>query len=231
MYIWAKTTDRHAVLAVPEICVGGELLVTGEREPFPGLCEEEVVALAQSGNERALGWILERYKETVRLKSRSYYLVGGDREDVVQEGMIGLFKAVRDYNRAKNASFRTFADLCITRHIITAVKSATRQKHVPLNYYISLSGGEVANDFYEASVRRKNVNPEQLVIERENIAGMECRIDKLLSGFEARVLMYHLQGVKYGQIAKLLGRKPKSIDNALQRIKRKVEQYLTVGAL
>lgn len=194
---------------------------------FHEQAEEDVVVLAQNGNERALTYLLNKYKESVKLKARSYYLVGGEHEDVVQEGMIGLFKAVRDYKRTKNASFRTFAELCITRHIISAVKSATRQKHQPLNYYVSLNGtGNSANDFYEASVVRKNVDPEQLVIEQETVNGMEGRIDQLLSTFEARVLMYHLRGLNYHEIARLVGRESKSVDNALQRIKRKVENYL-----
>lgn len=204
------------------------MLYRMDKGSLESLSEEDVVALAQQGDDCALSYLLDKYKESVRHKSRSFYLVGGEPEDVVQEGMIGLFKAVRDYNPEKNASFKTFAELCITRHIISAVKSATRQKHVPLNYYVSLNKGD-SSCYYEATALCANADPEQLIIEQENVAVMECGIDQMLSSLEARVLMYHLQGINYNRIAQMLGRTPKSVDNALQRIKRKIENYINAA--
>jgi len=191
--------------------------------------EEELVLSAQGGDERALEVIVNRYKGFVKLRSKSYFLVGADREDVIQEGMIGLYKAIRDFKAERKVSFKTFAELCITRHIITAVKAATRQKHIPLNSYISLNKSEGGTDYFEHlsyTGEKSSVNPEAIVIEKEEVIGIEGEIDRLLSEFEAKVLMYHLNGLSYSKIAACLHKDPKSIDNALQRIKRKLEKFL-----
>lgn len=193
------------------------------------LTEEELAFAAQKGDARAMELIVNRYKSFVKLRSKSYFLVGADREDVIQEGMIGLYKAIRAFKPERGVSFKTFAELCITRHIITAVKMATRQKHMPLNTYVSLNKSEGGMYFFEHvgyAGEKNGTDPEQIVIEKENVIGIEGQIDKVLSEFEAKVLMYHLNGLSYGKIAECLQKEPKSIDNALQRIKRKLEKYL-----
>ena len=178
----------------------------------------------------ALEYILHKYKNFVRAKARSYFLIGADKEDIVQEGMIGLYKAVRDYDAEKKASFRAFAELCITRQIITAIKTATRQKHQPLNSYVSLN-----KPVYEEESERMLVdiiaaskvsNPEEIVIDQEDYASMEEEIAKMLSSLENQVLTYYLHGLSYQQIARLLGRHEKSVDNALQRAKGKIDKFL-----
>lgn len=206
-----------------------EIPVLLSNEEFTDASEEEIVELAKEGNRYAIEFIVNRYRNFVKARSKSYFLVGADREDVIQEGMIGLYKAIRDFNQDKKVTFKTFAELCITRHIITAVKTATRQKHMPLNYYVSLNTPESGFSYTESVYligEKKDLDPEQIIIEREDVHGMECEIDKILSRFEAKVLMYHLNGISYGQIALHIGKDPKSIDNALQRIKRKLEKFL-----
>ena len=190
---------------------------------FVGMREEEIVRLAQLGNERALTYLLGTYKETVRLKANAYFLAGGDWEDVVQEGMIGLFLAIRNYNGSRNTSFRTFATLCVTRQIITAVKSATRQKHIPLNHYVSLSGDE-NREYIESGDKRRTLNPEQIVLDREfrERIGREC--GRFLSELETKALSCQLQGMGNAEIARRLGRSTKSIDNARQRARKKLEK-------
>ena len=143
--------------------------------------------------------------------------------------MIGLYKAIRDFDKDKNVMFKTFAELCITRHIITAVKSATRKKHIPLNGYVSLDKPETDYTYFESTNfwrEQKGLDPEQIMIEKENVKGMEGQIDELLSPFEAQVLMYHLNGYSYKKTAEFLKKEPKSVDNALQRIKKKLERFL-----
>ena len=191
--------------------------------------EEELVIAAQKGDGYAVELIVNRYKSFVKLRSKSYFLVGADREDVIQEGMIGLYKAIRSFKADRKVSFKTFAELCITRHIITAVKTATRQKHMPLNTYVSLNGHESGLYYFEHigyAGENEGANPESIVIEQEDFKGMEGEIDKHLSEFEAKVLMHHLNGYSYVRIAEALHKDPKSIDNALQRIKRKLEKFL-----
>lgn len=193
------------------------------------LTDEELVLSAKNGNGRAVEILVDRYKSFVKIRSKSYFLIGADREDVIQEGMIGLYKAILSFEPERGVSFKTFAELCITRHIITAVKTATRQKHMPLNTYVSLSHSDGGADYFEHmgySAEKSGDNPEQIIIEKEDMIGIGGRIDKALSRFEARVLMYHLNGMSYGRIAVCMGRDPKSIDNALQRIKRKLEKFL-----
>ena len=193
------------------------------------LPDEELVLLAKSGNPSAVEVLVNRYKNLVRIRSKSYFLAGADREDLVQEGMIGLYKAVMSFDTSRNVTFKTFAELCVTRHIISAVKMSTRQKHMPLNSYVSLNKTESGMDSIEysgLSVEKNESNPEQIMIEKEDIIGIEGQIDKALSAFEAEVLMYYLSGMSYGKIAVHMNRDLKSIDNALQRIKRKLEKVL-----
>jgi RNA polymerase sporulation-specific sigma factor len=193
--------------------------------------DEQLVAHAREGDEDAIDVLLARYRHYARAKARSYFLAGADREDIVQEGMIGLYKAIRDYEPQHNTAFRAFAELCITRQIITAIKTATRQKHIPLNSYVSLN--KAASDqegeerpLAESIVSREILDPADLVISAEEIAGIKDSVDKHLSDLETEVLSLYMDGKSYQEIADLLGRHVKSIDNALQRIKRKLEQHL-----
>ncbi len=190
--------------------------------------DEELVLLAKTGDVLATEILVNRYRGFAKTCSKSYFLVGADREDVVQEGMIGLYKAIVGFQADKEACFKTFAKLCIKRQIISAVKMSTRQKHLPLNGYVSLSGdgSGTGSDYLGGQVVNESADPEKLVIEMEAVADAHEQIDKVLSPFEAKVLMYHLNGVPYSRIAFFLGRDPKSVDNALQRIKHKVEKFL-----
>lgn len=196
---------------------------------FKELNDEELVSLAQNGDDAALDFLLKKYRTAVLKRARTYFLIGADHEDIVQEGMIGLFKAVRDYNSEKEAGFRGFAELCITRQMITAIKTATRQKHMPLNSYISLNRPLYDED-YEITLldvlgeEAKVVNPEEIMINKEQYADIERKLQKLLSSFERSVLNCYLQGKSYQEIGAILGRDPKSIDNALQRIKKKIDK-------
>lgn len=192
--------------------------------------DEEVVGLAHEGDTEAVEYLLSKYKNFVRSKARSYFLIGADHEDIVQEGMIGLFKAIRDYQPERLSSFRAFAELCITRQIITAIKTATRQKHVPLNSYVSLNkpiyDEESDRTLMDVIVEGRAQNPEELIIGRENLLSIRDKADQVLSSLEQDVLNAYLDGKSYQEIADMLGRHVKSIDNALQRVKRKLEKYL-----
>jgi len=192
--------------------------------------DEEIVAMAQGGDSVALEYLLGKYKNFVRSKARSYFLIGADHEDIVQEGMIGLFKAIRDYQAERLSSFRAFAELCITRQIITAIKTATRQKHVPLNSYVSLNkpiyDEESDRTLMDVIVEGHAQNPEELIIGREDIVSIRDRVDEVLSSLEQEVLTAYLDGKSYQEIADKLGRHVKSIDNALQRVKRKLEKFM-----
>ncbi|MBR2061843.1 MAG: RNA polymerase sporulation sigma factor SigH [Anaerotignum sp.] len=194
--------------------------------------DEELVLMAQNGDEAAQEYLLDKYKSLVRAKSRAYFLIGADSEDIIQEGMIGLYKAVRDYNEEKNASFRSFAELCVNRQMITAIKAATRQKHQPLNSYVSLNkpvyeeeSEQTYMDFLQSS-SGSLLNPEALLIGQENKSFLESQMVKNLSSFETRVLVLYLQGRSYFEIANVLDKPEKSIDNALQRVKKKLEKFL-----
>lgn len=194
------------------------------------LADEEVVAYARGGDVTALEYVINKYRNFVRAKARSYFLIGADREDIVQEGMIGLYKAIRDFRPDKLASFRAFAELCVTRQIITAIKTATRQKHIPLNSYVSLNkpiyDEESDRTLMDVISGTKVSDPEELVISREEFLDIERKMEEFLSELEWNVLMYYLEGKSYQEIADKLGRHVKSIDNALQRVKRKLERYL-----
>jgi len=197
---------------------------------FGDKTDEEIVAFAQGGDSVALEYLLGKYKNFVRSKARSYFLIGADHEDIVQEGMIGLFKAIRDYQAERLSSFRAFAELCITRQIITAIKTATRQKHVPLNSYVSLNkpiyDEESDRTLMDVIVEGHAQNPEELIIGREDIVSIRDRVDEVLSNLEQEVLTAYLDGKSYQEIADKLGRHVKSIDNALQRVKRKLEKFM-----
>ena len=199
-------------------------------EIYDTLEDEEIVESARQGDPVALEYLIKKYKNFVRSKARSYFLIGADREDIIQEGMIGLFKAIRDYRSDKISSFRAFAELCITRQIITAIKTATRQKHIPLNSYVSLNkpiyDEESDRTLLDILSGKKILDPEELLISREEVNNIEAKIGEILSDLELKVLMYYLQGKSYQEIAVDLDRHVKSIDNALQRVKRKLERFL-----
>jgi RNA polymerase sigma-H factor len=192
--------------------------------------DEEMVELAQQGEQFAVEFLVDKYKNFVRAKARSYFLIGADREDIIQEGMIGLFKAIRDYRVDKLTSFRAFAELCITRQIITAIKTATRQKHIPLNSYVSLNkpiyDEESDRTLMDIITTTGITNPEEIIISREEFVFIEKKMGEILSSLEWKVLMSYLEGKSYQEISLDLKRHVKSIDNALQRVKRKLEKYL-----
>ncbi len=192
--------------------------------------EAQILALAQQGDSHALDYVLQKYRNFVRAKSRTYFLIGADREDIIQEGMIGLYKAVRDYKPDSGASFRSFADLCITRQIITAIKTATRQKHMPLNSYVSLNkpvyDEENENTLLESVFEKHHLDPEEIMINRERFDFIEEKLSVVLSKYETAVLKEYLAGKSYSDIAQDLGKTEKSIDNALQRIKKKIENLI-----
>ncbi len=197
---------------------------------YDNLTDEEIVAYARTGDDQAQEYLIYKYRNFVRVKARSYFLIGADREDIIQEGMIGLYKAIRDFRADKLSSFRAFAELCITRQIITAIKTATRQKHIPLNSYISLNKPIYDEDsdrtLMDVLSGTKLSDPEELVISQEDFNHIEGKIGELLSDLEWEVLTSYLQGKSYQEIAVDLDRHVKSIDNALQRVKRKLERYL-----
>lgn len=197
---------------------------------YDEMLDEEIVELALNGDSYALEYLLNKYKNFVRAKARSYFLIGADREDIVQEGMIGLYKAIRDFRPNKLSSFKAFAELCVTRQIITAIKTATRQKHIPLNSYISLNkpiyDEESDRTLMDVISGVRVTDPEELIIRQEEFSDIENVIEEMLSDLEWEVLTSYLQGKTYQEIAAELDRHVKSIDNALQRVKRKVERYL-----
>ncbi|QDX92126.1 RNA polymerase sporulation sigma factor SigH [Brevibacterium sp. JNUCC-42] len=194
------------------------------------MSDEEVVELVRENDAEALEYLINKYKNFVRAKARSYFLIGADREDIVQEGMIGLYKSIRDFRGDKLTSFKAFAELCITRQIITAIKTATRQKHIPLNSYVSLDKPIYDEDsdrtLLDVICGTKVTDPEELFINREEFDDIEGKMSEILSDLERQVLMLYLDGRSYQQIAVELDRHVKSIDNALQRVKRKLERYL-----
>ena len=197
---------------------------------YSEMTDEEIVQLCHNGDSLSEEYLLNKYKNFVRSKARSYFLIGADHEDIVQEGMIGLYKAIRDFKHEKLSSFRAFAELCITRQIITAIKTATRQKHIPLNSYVSLNkplyDEESDRTLLDILMEGTTSNPEDMIINQENLGNIRQKINEVLSGLEQEVLAAYLDGKSYQEIAEALGRHVKSIDNALQRVKRKLEKYL-----
>lgn len=202
---------------------------------FDELLDEELVEQVHLGNTNALDYLITKYRLFVKVKARSYFLIGADKEDIIQEGMIGLYKAIRDFKGDKLASFRAFAELCITRQIITAIKTATRQKHIPLNSYVSLDKPIYDEDsertLMDVITSPLSDNPEHLMINREEYSRLEGQMSEVLSDLEQQVLVLYLEGRSYNEISSLLNRSTKSIDNALQRIKRKLERHLEFGEL
>ena len=198
---------------------------------FENMTDEEIVLDAKDNdNAIALEYLINKYRNFVRAKARSYFLIGADREDIIQEGMIGLFKAIRDFRNDKLSSFRAFAELCVTRQIITAIKTATRQKHIPLNSYVSLNKPIYDEDsdrtLLDILSGSKVLDPEEIVISQEEFSDIEVKMGQILSELEWKVLMSYLDGKSYQEIAVELERHVKSIDNALQRVQRKLERYL-----
>ncbi len=191
------------------------------------MSDEEIVSLAQNGDKDALEFIVGKYKDFVEARSIPYFVAGGEREDLIQEGLIGLYKAVKSYKGERRASFKTFAEVCVVRQMITAVKTSTRKKNSPLNHYISIHASSDEIDSVSGKlVDSKNVNPESIVIERESAIGIKSKIDSVLSDFESEVLRYYLSGISYKKIASYIGKSPKAVDNALCRIKKKIEKYV-----
>lgn len=202
-----------------------------ETQKYGHMTDEELIAeIKEHCDSTALDYLINKYRNFVRSKARSYFLIGADREDIIQEGMIGFYKAVRDFRDDKLSSFRAFAELCVTRQIITAIKTATRQKHIPLNSYISLNKPIYDEDsdrtLLDVLSGARGSNPEELVISQEEFLDIEKRMEEILSDLEWKVLMSYLDGKSYQEIAVDLHRHVKSIDNALQRVKRKLEKYM-----
>ena len=204
------------------------------QDDYNSYSDEELLVRLRDGEQGITDYIMNKYKNLVRSKAKSMYILGADSEDLIQEGMIGLFKAIRDYDSGRDASFFTFADLCVSRQMYTAVQASRRQKHIPLNNYISLYGNVSTNRDGEGEEESllnvltdaSDLNPEALIIDRENVDRLEMLIEQELSSFEKQVLDLYLTGMGYQQIAKVLGRDEKSTDNALQRIKTKLRKAI-----
>ena len=204
-----------------------------KEEKYNRASDEELILMYRDGEEDAAGFIMNKYKNLVLKKASSMYILGADRDDLIQEGMIGLFKAVRDYDMGRDVNFFTFADLCISRQMYTAVQASNRQKHWPLNTYISIYSQSVMSEegteeypLMNHLTELKGKSPEEMVIEQENIERIESAILKELSEFEKQVFELHLTGMTYTDIAKVLGRDEKSTDNALQRMKNKIKKVI-----
>ena len=203
-----------------------------EHFKYEEMTDEELIDQLREGDRQVMDYICDKYKNLVRSKAKSMYILGGDSEDLIQEGMIGLFKAVRDYDCGRDASFYTFADLCISRQMYTAVQASKRLKHSPLNSYVSLyerssegTDNEEKN-LIEALAARTQMSPEELFLDKERVEDLERAIETELSSFEKQVLDLNLTGMSYTQIAKVLGRDEKSTDNALQRLKSKIRKLV-----
>ncbi|GAQ18363.1 stage 0 sporulation protein H [Oceanobacillus picturae] len=197
---------------------------------FQTLDDDEVLQLVHAGDSHALDFLIHKYRNFVRAKARTYFLIGADKEDIIQEGMIGLYKAIRDFDGDKLSSFKAFAELCVTRQIITAIKTATRQKHIPLNSYVSLDkpmyDEESERTLLDVIAGSKAIDPQEMLLHREKFGDMELKLSELLSELEKKVLHLYLDGCTYQEISGKLNRHVKSIDNALQRVKKKLEQLL-----
>ena len=215
--------------------IGGDFMLVANNNDYEILDnnqqdEYNIVLKASNGDKIALEYIITKYKNFVKAKAKSYFLVGADKEDIIQEGMIGLYKAVRDFDGSKSNSFKCFAEICITRQIITAIKTATRQKHIPLNSYVSLNkpiyDEESDRTLLDIIATSIVTDPEELIISKEELKNIENKMNELLSDLELEVLELYLNGKSYQYIADKLDRDVKSIDNALQRVKRKLEKHL-----
>ena len=191
---------------------------------YDGIKDEELISRFKNGESEILDYLMEKYKNMVRKKARTMFLIGGENDDLIQEGMIGLFKAVRDYQPDRDAAFQTFASICVDRQIYNAIQSSNRQKHQPLNSYISLSEQDGENEEHLGD--NWGENPESIIIDQENVQDLEQEITASLSPMENQVLEYYLAGNGYGEIAQIMGKTPKSIDNALQGIRIKIREQL-----
>ncbi|RDW18539.1 RNA polymerase sporulation sigma factor SigH [Oceanobacillus chungangensis] len=204
-----------------------------DKQELHNLHDNDILYLIQQGNNHALDFLIHKYRNFVRAKARTYFLIGADKEDIVQEGMIGLYKAIRDFDADKLSSFKAFAELCITRQIITAIKTATRQKHIPLNSYVSLDkpiyDEESERTLLDIIAGSRSIDPQELLVNREKMGDIELQLSELLSELEREVLHLYVDGRTYQEISIELKRHVKSIDNALQRVKRKMEQLLEVN--
>ena len=204
-------------------------------EQFEKMSDEQLVEQVHQGNTEALDYLITKYRLFVKSKAKSYFLIGADKEDIVQEGMIGLYKAIRDFKGDKLSSFRAFAELCITRQIITAIKTATRQKHIPLNSYVSLDkpiyDEESERTLMDIIMSPVTEDPEHIIINQEDYSRLENKMGEVLSELEQQVLSRYLAGQSYYEISEELNRHVKSIDNALQRVKRKLERHLEIGEM
>jgi RNA polymerase sporulation-specific sigma factor len=222
--------DRSIAEKKVDEAQGAIMAADKNKMKFVAYKDEELVFMAQQGDTHAEEYLMNKFKPLVKAKSRAYFLIGADSEDIIQEGMIGLYKAVRDYNIERNASFSGFAELCVNRQMITAIKAATRHKHQPLNSYVSLNkpvfDEESEQTYIDLLQEGELLNPEVLLIGQENKSFIEAQMLKSLSGFETKVLALYLQGRSYFEIAKNLRKNEKSIDNALQRVKKKLERFL-----
>ena len=208
--------------------------MAGRYSDFEQYTDDELIDRLRRGEESIMDYICDKYKNLVRSKAKSMFILGADNDDLIQEGMIGLFKAVRDYDMGRDASFYTFAELCISRQIYTAVQASKRQKHQPLNTYVSLDTGNPSGDgdekeglnLGELLADRTELSPEELFLDKERVAYLEKTIEEELSDFERQVLDLYMTGMSYTQIAKVLGRDEKATDNALQRLKAKIKKML-----
>lgn len=201
---------------------------------YEELTDEEIIAFIRADDRMAMDYLISKYKNLVRKKAKALFLIGGDRDDLIQEGMIGLYKAIRDYQKEKAATFFTFADLCVSRQMYTAIKNSNTKKNLPLNNYVSIDASASSFDpdnseaiSYVANLAHaRNMNPEELFIDRENTKQLESKMLERLSDFEKEILSLYLKDLNYGQIAKILSKEPKAIDNGLQRIKKKLNAAL-----
>ena len=207
------------------------------KEEYQQYSDEELMVRLRDGETGIMDFIMNKYKNLVKSKAKSMFILGADNDDLIQEGMIGLFKAVRDFDSGRDASFFTFADLCISRQMYTALQASRRQKHIPLNTYISLytttqeksDHNEDDTALVDILALKSGQSPEEMLIDKENVEQLEKTIEKELSSFEKQVLDLYLTGMRYTQIAKVLGRDEKSTDNALQRIKTKLKKAIRTG--
>jgi RNA polymerase sporulation-specific sigma factor len=193
-------------------------------DSYENLTDEQLIAQLRGGDDRIMDFILDKYKPLVRKHANAMYLIGGDTDDLIQEGMIGLFKAIRDYNPARESSFFHFAEICITRQLYSVVEASNRKKHAPLNSYISLyaGGGEEGQTLLDSLSVARQGNPEEILIDQENVEQFWRQLKGRLSKMEQQVLDAYLSGLNYQQIALQMGKSPKAVDNALQRIKGKI---------
>jgi RNA polymerase sporulation-specific sigma factor len=216
--------------------LGGEILQV-KSSPVSSIfntdyCSDiDLIIAHRNGNSTAMKLLFKRYISLVRLRARSYFIIGADKDDLIQEGMIGLYKAVRDYESDKKSSFKNFADLCVKRQIITAIKTATRQKHTPLNSYISINksfgdNNDSERTFVDLLINKHIVDPADMIINNEETKCIYAAINRILSPLERQVLHLYSSGKTYLEIAEILSRRVKSVDNAIQRIKRKIDAYL-----